>query len=140
MGVQLVGSTLSQTRGSNDTAPFAKVFWECLPTYLAMGMSEETYFHGDPALKVAYRKAWKLKQEHKQNYDNWLAWLFGGYVYHAVGNLAPTYNALKPKKPIPYLDKPLELHPVTVKAEESPSQAFVAAWANKVNKKYERNT
>lgn len=141
MGEQLVGSTPTDTRGSLGTAPFTKVFWECLPSYLAMGMSEDAYFYGDPALKKAYRDAWKLKQEYKQNYDNWYAWLLGGYVYQAVGDLAPAFNSLKPKKPTPYLDKPFDMKPLAdTPQEEDPSKTFITAWANKVNKKYERNT
>lgn len=140
MGDQLVGVDLPDERGSQSTAPFTKVFWDCLPAYLTMGMSYETYFNGDPALAKAYREAWKIQEKNKQSYLNWQAWVAGGYIYHALCLVAPSFNSLKPQKPGKYPGKPYALDGEKTVQTEDKAQTFLAAWANKVNKKYERNT
>lgn len=76
------------------------------PTYLRAGMSYEDYWDGDPQMAIYYKK--KLDQEHE--YDNYIAWLQGLYVYEAILDLVP---AIKPfvKNPEihPYRDKPISL-------------------------------
>lgn len=91
--------------GSKPPSPFAytELFEERLPQYLAMGMTYEQYYHGHCSLTVAYRKAYKIKQDE----INYIAWLNGLYIYEAIGDNAPLFHMFaKNPKPLPYSDKP----------------------------------
>ena len=86
-----------------------EVFEECFPFYLAIGMSHQDYWAGDPSLARYYRKAYKIKQEEINN----TAWLQGLYIYDAVS--CALHNALrgmgKTKPPAQnYAKKPYEFN------------------------------
>ena len=66
-----------------------QVFEENFPFYLAIGMSYAEYWEGDPVLTQYYRKAYRIKQEERNN-D---AWLQGLYIYDAVSTAL--HNALR---------------------------------------------
>ena len=66
----------------------SEIFDECFPFYLSIGMTAEEYWHGDPSLPRAFRKAYKLKQE-QINHD---AWLHGLYVYDAVASVVSCFS------------------------------------------------
>jgi hypothetical protein len=86
-----------------------QVFEECFPFYLAIGMTYENYWAGDPSLARYYRKAYKIKQEEINN----TAWLQGLYIYDAVSTAL--HNALRgmgknKTPPQNYAKKPYEFN------------------------------
>ena len=134
MGDQLVGIESSETEGGGK-APFCKIFWSCLPSYLAIGMTEDEYFRGDPALCKAYREAWKIKTKFERDTANWKAWLLGGYVYQTMGLMAGTYNSLKPQKPGDYLKKPFTFEDEK-KKEDNPLFEYMMQFMKKHNERH----
>ena len=80
-----------------------------MPTYLAMGMTSEEYWKGDPYLTVVYRKAWDLRKE-QRNHEMWLQ---GLYVYDAVGSIMSSLFKGKGQQAAKYPDKPYRLTPLT---------------------------
>lgn len=86
-----------------------QVFEECFPFYLAIGMTYENYWAGDPSLARYYRKAYKIKQEEINN----TAWLQGLYIYDAVSTAL--HNGLRgmgknKTPPQNYAKKPYEFN------------------------------
>lgn len=73
-----------------------------LPEYMAIGMSPDEFWNGDPALCKAYRAAWKRKQENADRER----WALGAYVYNAVGAAVGTVLGGNGGKPVPYLEEP----------------------------------
>lgn len=71
---------------------------------MAMGMSYELFWDGDPTAAVYYRKAYKLKQKHEDE----RAWLMGLYIHNILMNVYPLYNpfASKGAKLNPYPNLP----------------------------------
>lgn len=112
MGGELLNEfPLAQEKTSTE------IFEESFPFYLAIGMSYAEYWEGDPKLAQYYRKAYRLKQEERNNN----AWLQGLYVYDAVSTAL--HNALrgmgKTKPPAKdYAKQPYELF----KKEKTPEQ------------------
>lgn len=66
--------------GISRPQSYAKIFEECCPFYLSIGMSSTEYWDGDNDLPRYFRKAFKMKQEQ----TNREAWMHGLYVYDAV--------------------------------------------------------
>ena len=72
---------------------------------MAMGMSYDEFYNGDPTLVIAYREADALKRRH----ENYLLWMQGRYVYDAMCAVYPLFRfsfkggELRPEK---YLDEP----------------------------------
>ena len=65
-------------------------------------MSYDEYWNMDPSLTRAYRKAEEMRMQ-KANYEMWMT---GRYVYDGIMRLCPTLHALKPQKPLPYMEEP----------------------------------
>lgn len=103
----------SKRGGEDCSTPFKKsyrdVFNECFPFYLAIGMTPEQYWDGDPSLVRAYRKA----DEIRKNRMNEQMWLQGMYIYEALCDASPLYHDLAKRgtKARPYSDKPYCLTP-----------------------------
>lgn len=68
---------------------------------MAIGMTAEEYWEGDPHLAPFYYKAYKLKFE----MQNQMAWLQGLYHYNAVSTAIA--NAFS-KRTHRYMDKPID--------------------------------
>lgn len=66
------------------------------PIYLAMGMSQEEYWHGPPYVYKAFRD--KARIERKQR--NTEAWYMGQYMLYAISQ-AFTKNPIYPEEPLP---------------------------------------
>ena len=83
---------------------YSQQFQEMFPHYLNMGMTYEMYWDMDCCLVIAYRQAYKLKQEH----ENRLAWQQGMYIYDALCCVSPVLNAFAKNgtKPHPYPECP----------------------------------
>lgn len=80
---------------------------ELFPHYLALGMSAEDYWDGDPAWAKSYREAEKLQYE-KMNQQLWLQ---GMYIYDALCKVSPILHAFAKggTKPTPYPEEPYAL-------------------------------
>ena len=70
-------------------------------------MTPEQYWDGDPMLAKYYRKADELRRQRK----NQELWLQGMYIYEALCDVSPIYNAFAKKgtKPRPYADRPYSI-------------------------------
>lgn len=110
MGVELLGDSYSQNNNGvgnakKPTPTYTEIFYQCLPHYLAMGMSADEFWNCDPRMYKAYREKDRIQME-KQNE---LLWLQGMYVYQAILLSAPRLNSIQPKEPLPYPEKPIDL-------------------------------
>lgn len=144
MGEQLLGEKFSQedmgAGGDTSALSYTDIFYQCLPHYLAMGMSADEFWNCDPKLYPAYREMDRIKNER----ENERLWLQGAYVYQAILLTAPRLNSLKPEEPLSYPEKPFDLGLRKVEEEEhemtdeeirkSPQFAKVMEWAIRVNK------
>ena len=133
--------------GDGQSVPFSnsytKTFYEVFPFYLAIGMTPEQYWDGDPLLAKYYRKADELKQKRK-NQDLWLQ---GMYIYEALCDVAPIFQAFAKRgtKPAPYPDHPYSL--TTKEREDETKQReqrerdkarrYMEAQMVKLNKRFE---
>lgn len=108
----MVSGSLSAPEGSerDSSLPFityTERFYEQFPYYLAIGMTPEQYWDGDPALAKYYRKADEIKLERA----NQKLWLQGMYIYEAICDASPILQAFAKRgtKPHPYAEKPYAL-------------------------------
>lgn len=74
-----------------------------------MGMTWEQYWEQSPFLAVVFRKAYKMKRET----ENEQAWLQGLYFYDAIAVCLSNVFAKRGTKKQSYLDKPIDLFPLT---------------------------
>lgn len=99
---------------------YTEAFEENCPIYMMAGMSYEDYWDGDPQMAIYYRK----KLEAQRDYDNFLRWIQGMYIYEALLNVSP---ALKPfvKNPEvkPYRERPIPLTQEAIREEEDREKA-----------------
>lgn len=70
---------------------------------MAMGMTPDEYWHGDPYLCQQYRLAFSLKQKQK-DHDLWLA---GLYNYIALTTALHNFMCSDKSKRLDYPDKPM---------------------------------
>ena len=143
MGGGLVSDSPPQESGATDVAPsFTSVFEAHFPYYLAIGMTPEQYWEGDPSLVRFYRKADKINKDR----ENQRLWLQGAYFYNALINASPILHAFAKRgtKPKPYPDKPYGIDEKSVsdnrgsreKAEFEKKKAIMTAWAAGINKRF----
>lgn len=154
MGSELLGedSSSQESTGVGETEKqptpsYTDLFFQCLPQYMAIGMSADEFWNCDPRMYKAYREMDRIKNER----NNELLWIAGAYVYQAILLTAPRLNSLKPTEPDPYPDKPFDLG-LAVESEEdeeehemtdeeiqkTPQFAKVLEWAMRVNKQKEQ--
>lgn len=101
-----------------------ELFFHALPDYMAMGMSWDEYWHGDPYLVVVYRKMFELKRKQR----NWEMWMQGAYVFDAMLKASPMFrsNTKGKVEPGKYPEEPW---PLTEKeAEERKERDRIAAY------------
>ena len=69
---------------------------------MAMGMTYEEYWQGNPSMAVAFREAYKIRKDE----EDAMAWSQGAYFYEAVSTAL--YNAFleKGKRTKPYREHP----------------------------------
>ena len=116
MGSELLTEDLDNiNEGDSEEAEspllISRMFDECFPYYLSLGMTAEQYWDGDPELVKAYRKAEDIRT-HRRNTEMWIE---GRYIYDAMCCLIPSHNMWKPKQPLDYLREP---YPLTKKEVE----------------------
>lgn len=134
----MVSGSLSATNGGSEqdgSLPFVTYterFKEQFPYYLALGMTPEQYWDGDPELVRAFRKADEIRLERK----NQELWLQGMYFYEAICDASPILHdfAKKGTKPYPYIDKP---YPITEKQYKRSKDDAEKATFNKGKKMLE---
>lgn len=143
MGSELLGNSYSREYAGvggtkQPTLSYTDIFYQCLPHYLAMGMSADEFWNCDPKLYPAYREMDRIKNEK----ENERLWLQGAYVYQAILLTAPALNIMQPKEPSPYPEKPFDLglrieeehEPTDEEIKQSATYAAVMDWAMRVNK------
>lgn len=91
---------------SDQPHTFTEIFEEVFPAFLAIGMTYEQFWEGDPALVRAYQKAEKIRHRRM----NEQLWLSGVYVAEAltatVGNMFSKGNKHKyPSEPLPITEE-----------------------------------
>ena len=107
--------------------------------YMAIGVPEKEYWHGDPTHLKYYVKAHELKNEQK----NEELWLQGLYIYNAISVVMHNAFSKKGTQPEKYLEKPIRLTPIpekeTKKNAEKERQKIIAdltawgkAWESRV--------
>ena len=147
----MVSGSLSATEGGerDSSLPlftYTERFYEQFPYYLAIGMTPEQYWEGDPALAKYYRKADAIKSER----INQELWLQGMYIYEAICDASPILHSFAKKgtKPHPYTDKPYPLSDkqrkqdtaVKEKAVSDKGKRFMEAFMKLNNSKFGENT
>lgn len=83
----------------------SEIFEKHFSFYLAIGMSAEDYWNGDPALVLHYRKAYKIRQEE----IDYQSWLNGLYISRAIGSMTPlpvSFVDTRRYKPVAYPERP----------------------------------
>ena len=151
MDSELVSSSLSATGGSEQisSAPsftYTEKFYELFPYYLALGMTYDQYWNGDPTLVKHYRKADEIRKERR----NEELWLQGMYIYEALCDVSPVLHAFAKKgtKPQPYSEKPYAItetqHQRVVEEKErariEKGKRFMEALMQSTNKRFGGNT
>ena len=112
MDGKLVSGSLSAPEGSerDSSLPFVTYterFYEQFSYYLSIGMTAEQYWDGDPSLAKYYRKAEEMRIERR----NQEMWLQGMYVYEAICDASPLFQAFAKRgvRAHPYSDKPYSI-------------------------------
>ena len=113
---ELVNSRPSEKLTENaadEPFPMTAKFLECLPYYMAIGMTPVGYWDCACDDVIIYRKAHEIKVAEQ----NQFAWLQGLYVYDAISCLVPVLHAFADRncKPLPYPAEPYPLTAVQVK-------------------------
>ena len=97
--------------GGGRSVPFSnsytQQFYDAFPFYLSIGMTPDQYWDGDPSLTRYYCKAHELQRK-RRNEDLWLQ---GMYIYEALCDVSPIFNAFAKRgtKPLPYTDRPYSI-------------------------------
>lgn len=77
--------------------------------YMAIGVTEQDYWYGDPTHLKYYVSAHEKKNEQK----NQELWLQGLYIYKALNVVINNALAKKGSKPETYLEQPIRITPLT---------------------------
>lgn len=125
----------------------SQLFHKVFPEYLAMGMTYEQFWEQDCSLVIAYRKAYKLRQEEK----NREAWLHGLYIFKALQCAPITVNGFAPKgfNLEPYPSQPIEFYKQNGADKKEPTSnvrdhrmdrglAMMQMFAASVNRKFDK--
>lgn len=97
-----------------------------------MGMTFEQFWQQDCSLVVAYRKAYRIRQEE----INRTAWLNGLYMYKALTSAPQFVQGFIPKgtKIEPYPSKPIDFTPVKPKTEQEKLDDEVKAQSEQIKR------
>lgn len=79
------------------------------PSYMAMGMTYDEFWHGPAWLAQAYRQA----TEEKRRQEEWSRWRQAAYFYHALLDVAPVMRASFSKQKVEPGKYPEEPWPIT---------------------------
>ena len=141
MGSELVSDLSPLEKGaSHSTLSYIETFYNHLPYYLAIGMSNDDYWNGDCELVKSYRKADEIKKKR----DNEKLWLQGMYIYEVLCDVSPIFNPFnRHPKPLPYATEPYVLNEKEQREKEERERklqqekikAKMKAFASAFNKK-----
>lgn len=105
---------------------------------MSYGMSYDDFWHGDPAMVIAYREANAIRQEEM----NVQAWLQGLYIYKAFSVVLDNAFAKRGTPPQEYLKHPLDIKEPS-RAEEiiqaGKNRAKMVASLNALQASWEKN-
>lgn len=133
------GSDSEKRKGAGmDSSSLYSLLYECLPHYMAMGMTVHEYWEEDGDLAIYYRKAEEIREEKL----NWQLHLQGMYVYEAICDASPILRAFAKRgtKPIPYPSVPYGVE-VSDKedrdAQTRKAMEVFSSWAIRYNQRRE---
>lgn len=113
---------------------------ELEPYYLAIGMTHEQFWEGDPWLCVTYRNAHRLKTE-MRNEELWLQGLYNFNAFSvALSNFGQGFNKHK-RPPQKYTDHPIRITPLSEaekRQKRIEERKKVIAYFTNLQKKWER--
>lgn len=91
---------------------------------MAMGMSANEYWHGEPRLALDYRKAYEIRTSlHNQE-----MWMQGLYFYKAVSSIASQILAKPGKPPEKYPQYPIPMTEIEQVAEYERKKQETLKW------------
>lgn len=110
----------------------AQLFDKVFPDYLAMGMTYEQFWRQDCSLVIAYRKAYKIRQEEV----NRSAWLQGLYVYKALQSSPVVVQGFMKQGATvePYPNKPINFDDFKPKTEQQKADDEARERAERIKK------
>ena len=122
--------------GENTSAlSYTELFYQCLPHYLAMGMSADEFWNCDPRMYRVYREMDRINNERK----NELLWINGIYMTRAITACLSKDGDPYPTEPFKLGLSPQEEEEATVEEIQKSKQfATVMNWALTVNKQKEK--
>lgn len=131
----MVSGSLSVTEGSESQkarSPFStytEQFYEVFPYYLSIGMTYDQFWNDDPMLAKYYRQADEMRNDRK----NQELWLQGMYIYEALCDVAPIFQAMAKKgtKAKPYSERPYAITEKQRKREEEEKERLNALKAKR---------
>lgn len=82
---------------------------------MALGMTYEQYWYGDPLMARAFYKADKIRQQ-RMNDE---AWLYGAYTLRALQATVGNIFLKKGAKPVEYPRKPIDISEETEEEKEA---------------------
>jgi hypothetical protein len=84
-----------------EASSFTKQFEEVFPYYLAVGMTYEQFWLGDPSLAIAYRRADEIRKR-RTNEELWLSGVYmAEAIMSTVGNVFSKSKYEYPSEPKP---------------------------------------
>ena len=148
MDSKLVSGSLSvdeegEQKSHSPFSTYTERFYEAFPYYLSIGMTYEQFWEGDPYLAKYYRQADEMRIERK----NQELWLQGLYIYEALCDVAPIFQAMAKKgtKARPYAEQPYSITEKQRRKKEKDEEKaiankgkrFMEQFMKATNKKYE---
>lgn len=141
MGSSRLGDYFPKDKEGEDSPSLSydKICENLCPDYLAMGMTWDEYWYGDPWMAKYVRLAYDMKRR-QANYDLWLQ---GAYVYEAILDASPVFNPFSKKpKPAPYPTEPYALNKTEQDDRKNKeqeeldkrNQETIKAWVERVNR------
>lgn len=116
----------------------SELFWDSMPQYLAIGMSSEEFWHGQPKLAVAYREAERIRRDNRFHAE----WREGIYTLQALLAAAPALKAFTkadeheyPKEPVFSTSTKAVTEEDRQKAQMEKAKTAFVEMANKLNAK-----
>jgi hypothetical protein len=108
-------------RGGDEAVtatPFTDIFVQTFPSYMAIGMTYDEFWHGPAILVKYYREAYRIKRREEE----WKRWRQGAYFYDALLRVAPVMRAAFGKGKVEPGKYPEEPWPLTQKEADEREQ------------------
>ena len=139
-----MGDRLTDGEQKTESRSYGDIFDELFPQYLLMGMTPEQYWDGEYGLKIAYRKAYKLRKEIEQKEADRNNWYMGQYIIAALSGtplLVAGLNVKRttklpeyPKEPFLYAAEAAEKKETRRKREEDQTMLAMAMFQANIEK------